>query len=63
MESFKNKLRNLLNNSKYTIDGMSESDPDRKFTKLIYKEERKLRNNSRNNNKKNTNYHNLNNYI
>ena len=42
MESFKNKLRNLLSNSKYTIDGMSESDPDRKFTKLIYKEERKI---------------------
>ena len=63
MESFKNKLRNLLNNSKYTIDGMSENDPDRKFTKLIYKEERKLRNSSRNNNYKNTNNNSLNNYL
>ena len=63
MESFKNKLRNLLNNSKYTIDGMNENDPDRKFTKLIYKEERKLRNSSRNNYNKNTNKNNLNNYL
>ena len=63
MESFKNKLRNLLNNSKYTIDGMNENDPDRKFTKLIYKEDRKLRNSSRNNYNKNTNKNNLNNYI
>lgn len=49
METFKSKLKKLFNNPKYNLDEMRDNDPDRHFIKLIYEQQRKIRNNSRNN--------------
>lgn len=62
MDTFKNKLRRLINNSKNNFDEIKDIDPDRHFIKLIYEQKRKIRNNFKNtktkgkNNKTTKNY-------
>ena len=50
METFKHKLKKLFNDPKYNLEEIKDKDADRHFIKLIYEQQRKIRNNSKNNN-------------
>ena len=69
MDTFKNKLKKLFNDPKYNLEEIKDKDADRHFIKLIYEQQRKIRNNSKNKNNsinksnRNFNYQNDNNII
>ena len=50
MDTFKNKLKKLFNDPKYNLEEIKDKDADRHFIKLIYEQQRKIRNNSKNKN-------------